>query len=493
MMIRMLTMSQLPEALVMANHLFDKEMASVVSPECTASFHMFASEPVIRDMMQKGTLHIWGAFNEREEIVGVASMNDPYHISMICVREDSRRQGISRQLLETMAAYGVMPGDKHPLSVNALDPSVDYFRHVGFVPTGQKMYMLGVQYTPMQTGYEPAVSQYQTAPVRQYPAQRVPVRNSAEKMPGWLKILIALICVTAVAVFLYAVSMIMTKSIGLAGGQNSSGQGQTINPFAGEDPGSGEGSADGSDQEQTGEGTGIDAIPVYTAKDLKYEIRDSAFSEQDAQGKYTVSLEVHYPQLSGLEENEDKINETIKEFALETEKAIYENPDQVKTKKILELEKVYIYNNVTYNVCYQANDFVSIVFNDISLLGDSQEQGEVRVRTLNLDLKTGKVYEPAEVFKIDDDTFQKSWEESVRKEAGDKIALPEFGKSEDAAILTGKNEKFPPAFFVDKDGVEIGFSVLDSEKGGWVTGPIPKDEIIRYKTDSAFWEQVTWK
>ena len=102
MMIRMLTMGQLPEALFLANDLFEREMAPHVSQACTSSFHAFASEPVIQNMMQQGKLHMWGAFDENDQLVAVSSMNDPYHISMICVKEDHRMQGISRELLAAM-------------------------------------------------------------------------------------------------------------------------------------------------------------------------------------------------------------------------------------------------------------------------------------------------------------------------------------------------------------------------------------------------------
>ena len=495
MLIRMLTMSQLPEALVLANYLFDKEMAPFVPSECTASFHAFASEAVIRDMMQKGTLHVWGAFDDQERIAGVASMNDPCHVSMLCVREDVRRQGISRQLLNAMASYGAMPGDRHALTVNALKPTVGYLEHVGFRATGQVLNLMGVEYLPMQLGGTmEAHSAYgqRRADAPQAFTSRGDVQ---ERMPGWLKAVIALICILAIAIFLYAASMIVTKSIGLSGGKES-GQdpGQDIWQFGQNEPDQGQDS--GNSQDQGGEeqeDTGINAIPAYKAKDVSYDIKDQAFSESDAEGKYTVQIEVHYPQIEGLEKNQDEINEKIRDFALKTEKEIYENPDQVRTKKILELEKVIVYNDVTYQVCYQTNDFISIAFNDLSLLGDSEEQGEVRIRALNMDLTNGKVYETADVFAIDDSEFRSAWEASLKKEAGDKLELPALGEKEDVAILSGKNEHYPPAFFVDRDGVEIGFSIVGKDSGGWVTAPIPKDEIVQYGKESRLWEQVTWK
>ena len=248
--------------------------------------------------------------------------------------------------------------------------------------------------------------------------------------------------------------------------------------------------------EQQNENTGISSIPSYTQKDLSYQIQDKAFSEEESTGKYKIKLSVHYPQLDGFENDQDKINKKIKDFALKTERAIYETPNEAQKKKILELENVYVYNEVTYNVTYATDEFISIVFNDVSLLSDTDEDAVVQVRTLNLNLDTGDDYAAADVFGIDQAEFQKVWEESVRSEAGETLGpyLPEFSSEKDVAILTGKEDAYPPAYFVDADGVEIGFSISEKDKSrGWVTGPVSKEEIVKYKTDSDFWERVTWK
>ena len=487
MMIRMLTMGQLPEALFLANDLFERDMAPHVSAACTSSFHAFASEPVIQNMMQQGKLHMWGAFDDNDQLVGVSSMNDPYHISMICVKEDYRMQGISRELLAAMEQFGAMPGEKHPLTVNALTPTIPYFEHVGFSATRPALTTMDVTYQPMQRGLP------EGSPVPVY-ANRMPAQRTSEKMPGWLKAVIALICMVAVAVFIYAASLIVSKSAGLSAGNGGSSDFQEyVEQF---NDNQDEKGPEEDQTEQQNENTGIGQIPSYTQKDLSYQIKDKAFSEEESTGKYKIKLSVHYPQLDGFDGDQDQINKKIKDFALKTERAIYETPDEAQKKKILELENVYVYNEVTYNVTYATDDFISIVFNDVSLLSDTDEDAVVQVRTLNLNLETGDDYAAADVFGIDQADFQKVWEESMRSEAGETLGpyLPEFSPEKDVAILSGKEENYPPAYFVDADGVEIGFSISDKDKSrGWVTGPISKDDIVNYKTDSDFWEKVTWK
>ena len=485
-MIRMLTMGQLPEALALANGSFDRDMAPYVPAGCTTSFHAFASGDMIRNMMQAGQIHLWGAFDEQNNLVGVSSMNQPYHVSMLCVKEEFRRQGISRMLLDAMSQYGAMPSNPHPLTINGLSPAIPYLEHVGFRASGPQLSMGDVSYLPMQKGLiQTAVSTYSG------PVQNTVFDRSSPKMPGWLKAVVALICVLAFAIFVYAASLIISKSAGLSAGKDGTSDFQEYMEQFNNDQ-----KDEDEPEAQQPDNVGIEQIPAYTQKDLSYELKDQAFSETEKEGKYSIKLDVHYPQIEGLEEHQDKINQMIKDFALATEKQIYETPDAAQKKKVLELDAVYVYNEVTYKVTYAADSFISIVFNDVSLLGDSDEDGVVQVRTLNLDLQNEEVFKPDEVFDIQQDAFRETWEKSMISEAGDSLgdALPEFSDKLDQTILSGQEEDYPPAFFVDLDGVEIGFSILNQEgKGGWVTGPIPREEIVKYKTDSHFWELVNWK
>ena len=291
MMIRLLTMGQVPEVLVMVNAMYDREMAPLVSPECTASFHAFASEPVFQRLMQSGKMHVWGAFDDSEKLVGAASMNEPYHVSMIYVDENYRHQGISRRLLDAMAQFGAMPGQPHPLTVNALEPNFSYFEHVGFVTSGPKQRTLNVEFTPMQRGIEhPAVTGFT---VRD--SSGAPLRAPGSKVPGPLKAVIALICVFAVAIFLYAASMIVSKSMHLSGSSNSQNNNPSVQPFTSPDEGqTDEGQPDSdSGSAQGQEDTGIAAIPSYKADKVSYEIQDRAFSEDDEQGNKCHERQQH--------------------------------------------------------------------------------------------------------------------------------------------------------------------------------------------------------
>ena len=483
MMIRMLTMNQIPEAMALVRDIFDKELAASLPDGAVASFHAFANEDTMKMMMQAGSIHIWGAFDEQEALAGVSAMNHPAHVSLLYVRADKRRQGISRQLLDAMAAYGVMAPRRNTLTVNALEPTIPYFEPVGFRATGALNRIGEVPFLPMSL---PAQGRADTVEVvTDGGFVQTPPR---QPMPTWLKGLVALIFVTAVAIMLYSCSIIARKSMEIAkNGDNDQIQ-QYLKPYLDEDDKDKDKQEDETDQ-------GIESIEAYRKKDLSYEIKNGSFSEQQSDDKYKVALHVRYPVLEGLKDKEEEINETIRAFAMKTEQEIYEKPDPSGKDRILKLDTVYVVNEVEYNVTYATDEFVSIVFNDASVFGEQTDQ-KVQVRTLNMDLKTGEAYKLQDVFDTENEEFLKIWEKSLRDEAGDALGekLPELNPGADKKILCGEEASYPNAFFVDKEGVEIGFSLCkDKESVGWVTAPIGKEEIVRYKTDSQFWKQVTWQ
>lgn len=67
--------------------------------------------------------------------------------------------------------------------------------------------------------------------------------------------------------------------------------------------------------------------------------------------------------------------------------------------------------------------------------------------------------------------------------------------------LSGEDETgiYSDNFFVDADGIEIGFGFdypADDENNqgfAWVTAPFDMDEIMEYRTDSEFWNLVSGK
>ena len=98
MMIRMLTMNQIPEAMALVRDIFDKELAASLPEGAVASFHAFANEDTMKMMMQAGSIHLWGAFDEQEALADVSAMNHPSHVSLLYVRADKRRQGCNGRL-----------------------------------------------------------------------------------------------------------------------------------------------------------------------------------------------------------------------------------------------------------------------------------------------------------------------------------------------------------------------------------------------------------
>ncbi|MEI3219436.1 MAG: DUF4163 domain-containing protein [Lachnoclostridium sp.] len=213
-----------------------------------------------------------------------------------------------------------------------------------------------------------------------------------------------------------------------------------------------------------------------------------------------INFEVHFPQITGLDSSvQDDINAKLKEYAMETAEKIYLNPDMDMKEKVLKEEYPVLASYVEYKVTYLSSDFMCVVYQDYCYEG-SEQDSKVKLRTLNINLKDGTVYNVKDIVELSDD-FIDTWLEEMRDEADTDELLSELNSDEMKKYLSGEDENgiYSDNFFVDADGIEIGFGFdypADDEnnKGfAWVTAPFDMDEIMEYRTDSEFWNLVSGK
>ena len=114
---------------------------------------------------------------------------------------------------------------------------------------------------------------------------------------------------------------------------------------------------------------------------------------------------------------------------------------------------------------------------------------------MNIGLKDGKVYTVKDIVNLDGD-FVEEWLEIMRDEAGEVNFLAELDEESMISTLSGKSidGNYVANFFVDKDGVEIGYD-LNYVNGDpadlkfvWVTAPFTFEEIKPYQKDMEFWK-----
>ena len=257
----------------------------------------------------------------------------------------------------------------------------------------------------------------------------------------------------------------------------------------------------GSDsQNKTDESSvsGVDKIEAYKADNLSYKVKNETYSFRDSEKTSTIiDFNVAYPQISGLKgKNADKINKTIKNCAMSTVDEIYTHPDEKIKQKVIEANTPALISYVKCKVTYATNEFISVVFEDTSARGEYSEY-QTDLRTVNICLRDGKIYEVRDIVKLDD-TFVENWAKIMQKETGDSSFLTDLTTAEMKKALEGndKTGAYVPNFFVSKDGIEIGFNMGSASSGkqstkyAWVTAPYTFDEIKDSIVDQTFWKEL---
>ena len=245
--------------------------------------------------------------------------------------------------------------------------------------------------------------------------------------------------------------------------------------------------------------TGIDLIPEHL-EDVSFEIREESYLYTPDDKKTTyVDFEIYYPQIDGLSDSgiQESVNAALESCAKESIDRIYEHPNLEIKERVLKEEYPMIADYVKYRITFLTDEYLCVVFEDYSYEG-SQEASYIGLRTRNINLKDGTVYEVKDLVNLDEE-FLKLWLKTMREEASDDTMLAELDPALMYQILSGRNTLdgvYTPAFFVDEEGIEIGLSFHypkgdENDSGyGWVTAPFDLEKLRDYGIDSSFWELV---
>ena len=253
-----------------------------------------------------------------------------------------------------------------------------------------------------------------------------------------------------------------------------------------------------TEEEQIG---GMQAIPEYIDKQAGYEITEDSYilnPEDTETTRTTIMFEIRYPQVTGLKDEsvQEKVNEELKNCAMETAENIYLTPTDEIKETVLGEEYPVLASYVEYKVTYLSRDIISVVYQDYYYEG-SKNNYHLGFRTRNINLNDGSVYEVKDIVKLND-RFIKDWSEEMRDEADTDKLMKELSENEMKDVLSGKDLDgvYYDNFFLDSEGMEIGlcfkYSADDKNDSGysWVTAPFDWEDIREYKADSNFWELV---
>ncbi len=468
-----------PEEVLPALHLiwevYASDVAPLQNPEAIAGFRELIRYENIMPRIQNKEINLFGAW-EGNELCGAGGIDNRGNILFLYVRKEWQRKGISRQLMQGIYQFCAQVLVITRIAVRAVPASVTAFNHLGFREVAPVQNVGAEVFVPMELLIAPG----------SMPAKK-PKKRIALIIVGICLLIALLICMVV-----KEAASIMQESGTYAEEQE--------NPFG--DYGNGDsgeydyGTGEGTETEQQ---SGLDQIEEYEADDVSYEIKDESYNYAPKNQTTTVKFEVYYPQLGGLE-NQDvqaKVNEELKNCAMETVDRIYENPDKDIRDRVLQEKAPVVADFVDYKVTYLTQDYICVVYEDFSYEGN-QQYYYTGLRAKNINLKDGTVYDVKDIVNTDK-AFVKKWLKEMQSEADDKSLLSDQDTDSLAKVLSGEDTQdgtFTPVFFMDEDGIEIGLSFhYDKEDEnasdyGWVTAPFQLDDLKDSKTDSTFWDLV---
>ena len=484
MYVKRLQNHEILDGLHLVWEVFAEELAPKYTPQGVEEFRQFIKLENIMPKVQSGEMTLFGAL-EDTQLCGIGAVLRDGHISLLFVRKSCQRQGAAKLLMNAMYQYCTAQLSLRRMTVNAAPSALEAYRHMGFRETAAEQEKNGIRFVPMERMALP---------------QDVRPRKTNGSHKGLIfGIIAAVLILVIVTGFLIgkAVSVVRARiekngGSGIIQEMPDGELGDALEEYFG--------NGDNNSEEAEDEETGIEAIDCYVEENLPYTIKEEQYTyhSNGKSGEYPMEFDVKYPQIEGLEgDKADEINQMLKECAMTTVNTLYLNPSEGMKEKMLQESNPFLASQVTYKVTYAGADFISVAFSD-SYFAGNYHAGYVDLRTRNVRLSDGKIYETADIVKLNDE-FMKDWKKRMKSEAPNAVVLDKLKTSEFYQILGGKilENSYYDNFFVDADGMEIGMTyhyTADAEgnhiENGWITAPFEMDEIVQYKTDSDFWNLV---
>ncbi len=137
------------EAMGLAWKTFLEFEAADYTLEGIRSFEDFITDTGLKRMFTEGTYLMMTAY-ESERMIGMITLRNETHISLLFVDKNWHRCGIGRALIEEMAGYVQRKFGKKRLTVNASPYAVIFYHRIGFKDLGLARKQEGIIYTPME-------------------------------------------------------------------------------------------------------------------------------------------------------------------------------------------------------------------------------------------------------------------------------------------------------------------------------------------------------
>ena len=137
------------DAMALAWKTFLRFEADVYTPEGVKNFENFITDSTLHRMFVMGTYQLFIAL-DGNKVVGMITLRDMTHISLLFVDEAYHRQGIGRALINHLTDYLMTEMGMYRVTVNSSPYGVEFYHKMGFRDLGPEEIRDGIIYTPME-------------------------------------------------------------------------------------------------------------------------------------------------------------------------------------------------------------------------------------------------------------------------------------------------------------------------------------------------------
>ena len=145
--VRPITIEEWETAMGLAWKTFLKFESRDYEQEGIDNFQDFITDQTLKKMFQLGEYYLYAAF-WGSQMVGIISLRDKEHISLLLVDEEFHKMGIGRKLIYEIQKLEKRLGG-YRLTVYSSPYAVGFYHRIGFVDTNLEQKKDGIRYTPM--------------------------------------------------------------------------------------------------------------------------------------------------------------------------------------------------------------------------------------------------------------------------------------------------------------------------------------------------------
>ena len=137
------------DAMALVWRVFLKFEADVYSKEGVENFHRFITDDLLYKMFKMGEYLVFGCFEE-DNPIGIISVRNKNHISLLFVDEAFQKQGVASALMKHLCDHLVTVNGETYVTVHSSPYAVGFYHKLGFTDTDKVQRSSGIIYTPMR-------------------------------------------------------------------------------------------------------------------------------------------------------------------------------------------------------------------------------------------------------------------------------------------------------------------------------------------------------